>query len=400
MPEQGRHPYLDGPMPALLGHRLPRGDGEYQPSRSWIGGAPTLGDLLWPRRPDTGLPLPFVAQIDLDDVQRHAPEMIAGMMPEEAGSIAIFYSLGIAGEDDWGFRGYDCGAFAILPATGLAPVDPPEDLPFVVNMYGEPSNHLTNPGPITEGRRLFPRLPISFAPNSRTVYPCDGPDHSYWPDRVTEETGFRKLETDKGRLDEPRFLVDANGKRASWPRHLAGRLAREVRHTKYRRDKENFEEYVQLLDNIAKAKSRWSLMSEDELAAFDAAIERMVAMDEGRNLRRVDIWLSTCRGAVVAQAMTESREAWMSLPSSMRDHLDQHLMESYPFTIPMMFGHDTNDQMSGEELLSEGFVLLFRFREMFAVRFPYEDGSYQFWIRPEDLKAKRWERTIFLVEGT
>src|SRR3954454_5615584 len=54
--------------PTLLISRRPRQLGvDWRTACSWLGGAPRLGNIPWPRGKD-GIPLHHVAQIDLSDV--------------------------------------------------------------------------------------------------------------------------------------------------------------------------------------------------------------------------------------------------------------------------------------------------------------------------------------------
>ena len=56
------------PFPTLLVSRRPRQvDVDWSGARSWLGGAPRMGATPWPRD-KKGVPLLFVAQIDLAEV--------------------------------------------------------------------------------------------------------------------------------------------------------------------------------------------------------------------------------------------------------------------------------------------------------------------------------------------
>src|SRR5687767_6460070 len=78
------------PFPTLLVHRRPRQvDVDWTHARSWLGGAPRIGARPWPRD-KKGVPLLFVAQIDLAEVAAKTGET---PLPDK-GSIAFFIGGG------------------------------------------------------------------------------------------------------------------------------------------------------------------------------------------------------------------------------------------------------------------------------------------------------------------
>ncbi len=91
--------------------------------RSRIGGTPDLpADLAWPEH--DGLPMLFLAQIELGGVQRALP----GNPLPEGGHLWFFYSQA----QPWGFDPKDAGACRVFhrgPGTPLVPAAPPDGLP-------------------------------------------------------------------------------------------------------------------------------------------------------------------------------------------------------------------------------------------------------------------------------
>src|SRR4051794_19460458 len=80
------------PFPTLLVSRRPRQvDVDWTGARSWLGGAPRIGAVPWPRD-KKAQPLLFVAQIDLAEV---AAKTSKTPLPDK-GSLAFFIGGGSA----------------------------------------------------------------------------------------------------------------------------------------------------------------------------------------------------------------------------------------------------------------------------------------------------------------
>ena len=126
--------------PTLLISRRPRRLGvDWTDARSWLGGAPRLGNIPWPRGKD-GIPLHHVAQIDLSDI---AVKSRAAGLPA-TGSLAFFIG--------------DKGAVVHVPDhMSHPPTLPPADTPELTANGGS-GNWRTN----LAGQPLYPFWPLDI----------------------------------------------------------------------------------------------------------------------------------------------------------------------------------------------------------------------------------------------
>lgn len=101
-------------------------------SSSRTGGVPDVPiDFVWPTEPQTGRPLSFIAQINLQEV---APFDEDGLLPSE-GLLYFFYS---AEQEAWGYDSQDAGMFSVQYYEGSTshlqrmpfPENMPEDAHF------------------------------------------------------------------------------------------------------------------------------------------------------------------------------------------------------------------------------------------------------------------------------
>ncbi len=137
------------PLPTVVVSRRARHPGDnWAMARSWLGGAPRLGRMPWPRGKG-GRPLHFFAQLDL-------AELYAALGPSplpDTGSLAFF-----------------SGTVVYVPESHeLSPAEPPFDLPPLSDVGGAPDYHRN-----LLGERLFPYWPVQFTPVDVPV--VDDPD--------------------------------------------------------------------------------------------------------------------------------------------------------------------------------------------------------------------------------
>lgn len=126
-------------LPTVVISRRARHPGDnWAMARSWLGGAPRLGRVPWPRDRN-GRSLHFFAQLDL-------AELYAALGPSplpDTGSLAFF-----------------SGAVVYVPqGQGLSPTAPPSDLPPLSEVGGASHYHRN-----LRGERLFPCWPVEFTP--------------------------------------------------------------------------------------------------------------------------------------------------------------------------------------------------------------------------------------------
>ncbi len=126
-------------LPTVVISRRSRHLGDnWAKARSWLGGAPRLGDMPWPRD-NSGRSLHFFAQLDL-------AELYAALGPSplpDTGSLAFF-----------------AGTVVFVPdGQAFTPTAPPSDLPPLSEVGGA-SHYFGN----TKGEPLSPFWPIEFTP--------------------------------------------------------------------------------------------------------------------------------------------------------------------------------------------------------------------------------------------
>jgi hypothetical protein len=128
-------------LPTVLVFRRPRQvDIDWTGARSWLGGAPRIGGMPWPRDKKT-VPLLFMAQIDLAEV---AAKTGKTLLPEK-GSLAFFI-------------GSEARVVFVPEAENATPVMPPDGTPDL-NEIGGAAEWRTD----LAGRPLFPYWPVDFA---------------------------------------------------------------------------------------------------------------------------------------------------------------------------------------------------------------------------------------------
>lgn len=134
-------------LPVVLVRKPRERDRDWTGDMSWLGGLPRLGDASWPQGVQ-GVPLPFLAQIDLADIAAARPE---SPLPA-AGSLAFFARLDQGGVADG-------EVVYVTDGTGDF-TDPPAGLPPAFDEGGAPF-------PVAStrcGRAVFPFWPVEAVP--------------------------------------------------------------------------------------------------------------------------------------------------------------------------------------------------------------------------------------------
>jgi Domain of unknown function (DUF1963) len=143
--------------PTILVSRQPRHIGEnWTRARSWLGGAPKLGEKPWPRDKN-GKPMGFMAQIDLRELHSKVGQT---SLPDH-GSLAFFIHPTSG-------RGVVGPVVFVSGTESLQPTRPPPDIPEPPNFGGNQAWPQD-----LQGQRLFPFWPadfitLQFNPSSNT----------------------------------------------------------------------------------------------------------------------------------------------------------------------------------------------------------------------------------------
>jgi uncharacterized protein YwqG len=123
--------------------------------QSWLGGTPSLPPgTEWPRHGKTGMPLHFLAQIDLADIPATPLKPLGPALPR-SGLLLFFADLEEEMLWGWNGRGSLTDATRVLySATWSPPAQAPSDLPEVSHPFGKAS------GQFSSGFSVFPMKKI------------------------------------------------------------------------------------------------------------------------------------------------------------------------------------------------------------------------------------------------
>ena len=430
------------PRPPLVIARKPRVPGQgWEEANSWFGGRPRLGGLSWPRDATSNEPLVFVAQIDLAEIARHAPEF-----PTQ-GSLAFFV----------GARGSCNGA--VVHVTGPAAkraTEPPSDSHPVRELGSWPFPD--DPGPGVEA--LFPFWPVQLQPLDIEVPNLDGEDVDLEPMTKAAVAAIAELFPDRG-YPSPKSVSTVMGGAAlpHWwysARFLAGCMQNAL----HRAPKtlaarapwlqKARAEYAQL---TAAAKPKFGVFGrraaepspelerarlnlervEAENAAYHRDLPRFAALvDESiafaaahrpTDLMPVADWekladlFSRARGEFedfsryalpydLAEIETQSLiymltaedAAYLTIPDPVRTYVNGHCLLPSSGSWHQMFGIGEDIQGCAIwENADKHLLLQLVYDETMHWRFG-DVGAFQFWISPEDVKARRFENAILTFE--
>ena len=133
--------------PVILARKARDRDRDWTGDSSWLGGLPRLGATDWPRDP-TGLPMHFMAQIDLAELGAACSE---SPLPH-TGSLAVFA---------WWHDFEEAGGAVLHIAQGQHDfTDPPADLPPATIEGGSPMPSMVG----HRSRPVFPFWPVEMVP--------------------------------------------------------------------------------------------------------------------------------------------------------------------------------------------------------------------------------------------
>lgn len=409
--------------------RKPREPGrDWFGDASWLGGLPRLGGSAWPVGKD-GVPLPFVAQLDLAELAAVNPDT---PLPRE-GSLAFFIGK---------------GAVVHVPAGDHPPSPPPVGLPPAYDEDDYPLPQRWS----RLSRQTFPFWPVEPL---RLKMPPDLPDPADDTDVVEEiyETQDAALQA----LVKPRKYgfsvesaamagVSSAGKLWWYAAHhvldqlreafdsVPGRIARQqesiAKSTAYQaqlleeppgpeRDKKIADaqrheqlsrgripqleaEGAELVDFIAHFEQftanrpEWEEMSPDEVAILKDAIRQ--AREDFPELCQFGLtWHPRDLGNLCVRRMiTGDAAAFAALPEDMRCFVN----ENYRLTSNsqmQVFGLGGCKQSALYDHLCDHLLLQLAYEDLTEMRFG-DMGLYQYWIAPEDLAAQRFDKVQLTFE--
>ncbi len=415
------------PRPLLLS-RSPRIAGtDWTLAKSWLGGTPRLGALSWPRTDETSAPLYFLAQIDLSGLAAHLP---AGFLPD-SGSLAFFI-------DEHGSE--KCSVVHVPQSARSARTDPPADARPVLEIGGD----LFPTKRAARSNNSFPFWPVDITPidvgsgaqeedTSAAVEAIaarrrfflsakqarqmqgDAPLPAWWhaaihyadclANAVVDAPGLIEMNekwrqaalADVERL-RPKGFSKVFGQQDNPDlQHAKKNAARlEAKQAKMLEDLPKFQTFVKDVSAYAAGRRPADIMSPRDAEEFEAMFKRGRSEFEEFARYRTPFDMDELRTATLLAMLTGDDAAYQTIPEPVRNGInDGYLLPTNGWH--QMFGTGVDIQ-GNAAYENEGNIMLLQlvYDDMINWRFG-DVGAYQFWISPEDLRARNWSgvRTTF-----
>lgn len=404
---------------------------------SWFGGLPALGDAVWPLDQD-GQPMTPLAQIALTGL---AEAVKVPGLPKD-GSLAFFAALPEKG--DW------IGRVVRVARPGL-PTQPPGALPPVMNhsfggplRRGEPGDH----------QRLYPRMAMQLVPISASgetdpeafkaeVEAALGSSRQYNLSASLFKEAMPDAKRPWNRDSLLRFLHGARialGSAAAAEKELQKTQAFYASNSKGLAEKltgidvpdrevlqarlDNTRASLKLLDHIlsdfgaatrqlteelqtmeawVRAGDRWKPLTgaeHDLLAPLLAPWARSSRLG-GAHLDHtygVHRRMEDCVDETLLVMAVSEDEVFSRLPEPVRDAVNGPWRQPYDRGHHQMFGCPDSIQDAAASNAQSYLLLQLQCDDLAGFHWG-DAGVLQFWIRPKDLEAGRWDRAYMTFEG-
>ncbi len=404
---------------------------------SWFGGLPALGEQTWPTD-DLGQPMTLLAQIDLTGLRPHL------QIPDlpESGSLAFFAMLPEA--DDW------WGRVVHIRAPGV-PTQPLRPLPLVQDhSFGGPLRR----GEPEADQRLYPRMamglvrvgassltdPEGFAAEvtaalgpgravnlDANLLPGGGTGNRPW----NRDSLLRFLHGARASLGSaPKAEVELRRTQASYAKRVQDMIEtlakedvpdREVVQARLENTRTALKqldatladlpgairrlvEELETMEMWARAGDRWTPLTEAEQQVLAPLLTPWTTMSTGLGRAFLDkahgvhLRMADCvRETLLVMAVAPDRD-FATLPAPVRAAVEGPWRQPYDRGHHQMFGCPDSIQEAADA--NAGSYLLLQLQCDDIAGFHWGDaGVLQFWIRPTDLKAGRWDRAYMTFEG-
>lgn len=401
-------------------------------SKSWFGGQPALGGQAWPVSSD-GIPLHFMAQIDLAELQREAP---CDILPS-TGALLFFMLIGKPAEGQVIFvPSPDYQALATPPSEAIAPFS---DVNWHRYFHGQP---------VTQKPLGFPKWPIKYTPLQRDSEFVYQPEHvsidtavgpkadSYFLDDFFDthmsQDGHpilfwsaghmlaNELVHAMGRQEERRKAVELSINHVEKMLSEPGRendqienLTQHLNDAKARLETltENaaqFENFVNEAYEFARAHPPSEQVSPKGLVWFETVLkaiggskanpdEKGVFADFIDNQWFAYISLKHLRRDWMRQVCNGSQDGFHALPENLRTMIAEtyHRPEE---GVHQIFGLARNVQSAATE--HEDKHLLLQLNYDWMMHWEFGDlGAIQFWITDENIRGRHWHRAFATMES-
>ena len=331
--------------------------------------------------------LSFIASIDCAEL----PAAASFQLLPETGRLLFFMDLHWGAY--WQWKVVHVGG----TSEPLVPADPPASLPHLYDnpaVWGWPTSAADWP-------RLLPRWSFEPVVLHARAERDETQDQPYWPGVIDRDTAARevaRLEADLGTCTPFRVSLDRQGKPdrpyeafpASWTsiRIALGHLAR----------------LLDSPDRPGKTKDAKALGADlktwraklERAEAADRPLSRTAANDFWKFLRRHETFTVPTLEAITVDAI----EAALAAGETVEEKALAMVRDRHRFSAgdARAFCAPTFVQMEAEERVGEWLLLL----ELGAnppIGHHFDEGVYQFWIRPEDLAAGDFDAVELTAEA-
>lgn len=412
--------------PAVMLHR------PYPPNRlpktnSWLGGLPALpAGMEWPRN-DDGVPLHFLAQIDCAELPP-----TDGILPDKG---VLFFFACIDAELTWTYDDQQgCCRVIHVPAAGRTPLAAPDDLPSIMGGYAGYERDFMLPGDAT--LNLYPRWPVTAHPIQswpswsalpREIWSTAGhEDHGVWHEAVK---GLREAQSagvvaPPATVDAPKHPDAAKGPPDPFPSQqdppfpqawvMVDRIARRIANSVRRvmemyagpgaasagdrdpaRMQSIYDVAVQWVE-AAAAKGLDKAPSADARALFT---DWLRSLDQA-GYSNIGIGLSTAISVGMASAIQFAGDSPAVAALIPEPYYTEFRQGNWRVSsiYHQMLGNAQSSQEPAPVDRDE--VLLLYLMSDYGVDFMFCDvGEFEFWIKKEDLAARRFDRVRAATAG-
>lgn len=369
-------------------------------ARSYWGGRPTLpADLAWPSYVDKAgneRALGFVVQVACDEVPEGAR---LGVFPDR-GTLFVFMEL------SWGFDWQWRCLYTPDDVTGRPPAEPPATLPHAYDgraTWGWPTDDADWP-------RLLPRW--SFTPVLAGEAALGDPveDPRFWPGRV-DIAGLVAALPEVAPHEQVDLIGADGGVRRPYPTFphdwraalvSLGRVAGAAG-----RDRFGYPVDAELLARMRDDLAAWTARARGHDPDGPVPAGDADAIWEALTAHRM-IALGALRDAVpeaIEATMAHHPDPLSVLPEEARRiAVTRHALAStYDGSRraninQTMLAPPTCVQAEADERVGE-WLLLLELSEDVAIAHHFAEGVLQFWIRPDDLAARRFDRVELTAEA-
>lgn len=386
--------------PVVVQRRERNAAEDWAGARSWLGGLPRLGDIAWPVGPQSGLPLPFGAQIDLAELARVRP---ANPLPK-AGWLAFFL---------------DEGAVVHVPARASGDRHSLTPVPQGAQVAYEPEGAIFPAEPTPYARASFPYWPVELLPVDVAHWDAEDLPLTWADFPSSGMLWWRSVRLFVEQLQRSLYRApDLMRQRQNWLAETEAQLAscqadarldpellaraekavarNQAKVEALEREIAGLPAVIGLLSDYAEGGADWARLTPADKDDFDntfaaikqqfpALIKHYTAGDVERLAALTMHEMFTGNAAAFAALPDEQRQAINASMRRPHDHAHQ------------IFGTATDIHGGATDLQGDN-VLLLQLVDDEMIQLRINSGVFSFWLDPANIADKAWDRAKVLVE--